>query len=127
MSIFWPFVDVAMVNSFTIFCKRSEGQVIKLKEFRLAVPCGLIGVKDTRKRGRKSRQATYSKFKRHVSVATRLPATQYCALCSSKMCHTGVMAMFHMTKKLFCFVSQGITQWSPLFQNRFVKSKLVFF
>lgn len=93
MRIVWHFVDVAIVNSFIIFCQRGEGNALSLKHFKLAVARGLIGLENTRKRGRKSVEPTASKFKRHVPLETRLTDASHmpihgtsrrCGLCSTK-------------------------------------------
>lgn len=44
--IVWYFIDMAVVNAYTIFKARSDGQVLPLKLFRIAVVNGLIGAKE---------------------------------------------------------------------------------
>lgn len=52
--IFFHFVDVAVCNSFILFKQENQGAKMVLKEYRLAIVAGLVGLPTQEKRGRKT-------------------------------------------------------------------------
>jgi hypothetical protein len=122
LRIFWHFIDVTIVNAFILFRQRCDGRSMELKEFRIAVARGLIGIPKREKRGRKSDEAECSqrKYKRQVPLETRYVESSHmpmygtslrCASCSTKsephrtkwrctMCKVGLC----LNDKKNCFV-----------------------
>lgn len=93
--IFFYFLDIALVNSFILFKKRSEGKTLNLKIFRLSVILGLIGAKpDMPQRGRKRDSAELvSNYKPNIPPEIRYDKCAHmpvhkkprrCALCSTR-------------------------------------------
>lgn len=95
LRIFWHFVDVTIVNAFILYRKMSDGRSIELKEFRIAVARGLIGIPTRDKRGRKSdgHDLSNKKYKRQVATEIRCKESSHmpiygtsrrCGFCSTK-------------------------------------------
>lgn len=91
----WHFVDLSLVNSLVIYSKRTQGvKSITLKDFRIAVACGLIGAtSETLRRGRRSAEQPPSRFKTNVPIEKKLDKCAHmpvhgnklrCALCSTR-------------------------------------------
>lgn len=49
---FFHFLDVAITNSFILFKIKSQGKLMSLKEFILALVAGLVGIPHTSPRGK---------------------------------------------------------------------------
>lgn len=72
--IFWHFVDLTIVNTFIIFKERqtTASRTLSLKEFRLAVANGLIGVSpEVPEKGRRTISEVINKYKVHVPLEIR--------------------------------------------------------
>lgn len=93
LRIFWHFVDVTIVNAYILFRKRCDGRTLDLKDFRVAVARGLIGIPKRKNRGRKSEELPNKKYKLQVPIETRHKESSHmpihdtsrrCAFCSTK-------------------------------------------
>lgn len=85
--IFFHFLDLSLVNSFTLFKENSQGSTMNIKQYRLAVAAGLIGQPNPSSKGRKPQKKTLNKFKINVPLEQRLSnASHMPQSCASKRC-----------------------------------------
>lgn len=86
--IFFHFLDVTVVNSFKLFNYHSEGTPWKLKEFRLAVSAGLIGIPEVVSRGKKRSLEVVNHYKQKVPLETRFASAAHMpSSCTSRRCN----------------------------------------
>ncbi|XP_044755093.1 piggyBac transposable element-derived protein 4-like [Coccinella septempunctata] len=105
LRIFWHFIDVTIVNAFVLFRKRCDCQSLELKEFRVAVARGLIGMHRCEKRRRRNDDydLSHKKFKRQVPNETRQTESKHmpmygtsvrCGFCSTNRTSSHKMALY---------------------------------
>lgn len=69
--IFFYFVDAAVCNAFILYQQRCYCKSLTLKQFRMSVSRGLIGIVEPTKRGRPSSERPPSNFKKVVPYEVR--------------------------------------------------------
>jgi hypothetical protein len=87
--IFFHFLDVAVTNSYILFKLKCQGRNIPLKDFRLAVVAGLVGVPTTSPRGKqKSFKNQTNNFKVRIPLEMRFANVAHIPKsCTIRRCH----------------------------------------
>lgn len=87
--IFFHFLDVSVTNSYILFKIKSRGKPIPLKNFRLAVVAGLVGIPFTSPRGKLPQSKDkVNHFKPNIPLETRFANVAHLPKsCTIRRCH----------------------------------------
>ncbi|XP_008189097.2 piggyBac transposable element-derived protein 4-like, partial [Acyrthosiphon pisum] len=86
--IFFHFLDVSVVNAFILFRESSQGSTLNIKQFRLAVVAGLVGLPSTSPKGRKQLHKKINLFKPKIPIEQRFSNVGHLPQsCSSRRCN----------------------------------------
>eukprot|EP00102_Acyrthosiphon_pisum_P020738 XP_016657948.1 PREDICTED: piggyBac transposable element-derived protein 4-like [Acyrthosiphon pisum] len=86
--IFFHFLDVSVVNAFILFRESSQGSTLNIKQFRLAVVAGLVGLPSTSSKGRKQLPKKINLFKPKIPIEQRFSNVGHPPQsCSSRRCN----------------------------------------